>query len=105
MQRIKLTSAGSICDFDHGEGCVTFSWVTTDGLDALLTIDLDGHCSREMPVRSGTEPEIVAVESDRIQLRFRPELADKLQLETDVEMICDFDDATLADLRRLWEYY
>lgn len=105
MQRIELTSAGSICDFDHGEGWVTFSWVTHDGLDALLTIDLDGHVSREMPIRSGSDPEIVAVEPNRIQLRFRPELADKLQMDTDVEMLCQFDDATLADLRRLLEYY
>ena len=74
-------------------------------MDALLTIDLDGYVSREMPIRSGSDPQIVAVEPDRIQLRFLAELADKLQMDTDVEMLCQFDDATLADLRRLGDYY
>lgn len=105
MHRIKISSAGSLLDFDHGEGWVTFSWVDPDAIRRSLTIDLDGHCSREMPIRSGSEPEIVAVTRDCVQLRFRPELAAKLELPPDVQFCGNFPDEVVADLIRLMEYF
>ncbi len=70
MQRIELSSVGSVLDFDHGEGWVTFSWVDTTGLDRKLKIDIDGHCSREMPIRSGSGFGIVDIHDDSIRLCF-----------------------------------
>ena len=92
-------------DFDHGEGWVTFSWVDSFGLDRVLTIDIDGHCSREMPVRSGTGLGIVDIQDDGVRLSFTPELASKLQLETKVEFAGQIPDDVSSDLRRLAELF
>lgn len=101
MQCITLTSAETNCDFQYGEGWVTFFWITSVGLDASLKIDLDGHCSREMPIRSGSDPEIVDVAPDCLTLRFHTTLAEKLELEPNVKLLCSFSDADYADLRQL----
>ncbi len=105
MQRIELSSVGSVLDFDHGEGWVTFSWVDTTGLDRKLKIDIDGHCSREMPIRSGSGFGIVDIHDDSIRLCFSPELASKLELEPEVEFTGQMPDDVASDLRRLAELY
>ena len=94
MQRIELTSAGSICDFDHGEGWVTLCWETPDGLRKTLTIDAAGD--------SGVE--FVSLARDRIVLRFPLVEGDSSHPST-VEYIFDFDEETYRDLERLHEIY
>ncbi len=105
MDRINLYSVVSQLDFDYGEGCITFSWRDVDGICRSLTIDADGHCSREMPIRSGSNPEIVSVTKDHVQLRFRPELAATLELPPEVRFLGEFPDDVLADLRHLKEHF
>lgn len=84
MQSIKLTSTDSWFDFRHGEGSVGFDWEDSAGIKRSLSIDIDGWCSRKMPIRSGFRLEIVEVAENRVRLRFRPELAAKLELDTNV---------------------
>lgn len=46
-----------------------------------LKIDLDGHCSRNMPIRSGDgPPDFVDLQRSCLKLRFNPDLAKRLQL-------------------------
>jgi hypothetical protein len=64
-----------------------------------LTVDLDGYCSRRMPIHSGSGlPEFVEVERGRVLLRFDPVLAAKLELARDVEIVFDVTD---DDFRKL----
>ena len=105
MNRIALASADSNCDFDYGEGWIALCWLTDVGLDAELTIDLDGHCSREMPIRSGTGVSIVSVSRDSLTLNFTPQLAGKLELEANLEFVGEFSDAVYADIVRLAELF
>ena len=101
MTRIALVSADTNCDFDYGEGWVTFCWLTDVGLDASLTIDLDGHCSREMPVRSGTGVSIISVSQGSVTLNFMPALAEKLELDANVEFTGELPETVRADVQRL----
>ena len=94
MQRIELTSAGSICDFDHGEGWATLCWETPDGLRETLIIDVAGD--------SGVE--FISLARDRIVLRFPLVDGDSSNPST-VEYIFDFDNETYRDLERLHEIY
>ena len=101
MNRINVTSFKTNCDFDYGEGWITFCWTTESGIDASLTIDLDGHCSREMPIRSGAGAAIVSVSPDSVALSFTPELAGKLELDTEIEMHGEMSNVVRDDLIRL----
>jgi len=101
MKCIALTSADSNCDFDYGEGWITLCWLTEHGLHASLTIDLDGHCSREMPVRSGSGVHVVDVAPDHLALHFDESLALKLELDADVQFAFGFSADVHADLLRL----
>lgn len=103
MQRISISSVSSVLDFDYGEGWVTIAWVDPIGLEASLTIDLDGHCSREMPIRSGSHARIVEIAQDRIRMHFPPSLAEKLELDPDVEFCGRLSPGVYADLCRLAE--
>lgn len=95
----------SILDFEHGEGWTTFSWLDASGIECSLTIDVDGHCSREMPIRSGTGVTIVSVLRDRVRLRFSDELAARLQMHDEVEFEGPMTETTYADLLRLADYF
>lgn len=103
MKTIANAQIGSTFDFDHGEGWVTFSWFDNDGIRRSLSIDADGHCSREMPVRSGTGVTIVSVHRDRVGLRFTAQLAASLELDHEVEFQGALSEETSADLLRLAE--
>jgi len=104
MQVIPNTQIGSTFDFDHGEGSVTFSWLDVDGIDRSLTVDIDGHCNREMPIRSGTGVSIASVLPDRVRLRFTPELATRLELKDEVEFEGNISEETYEHLLELAEY-
>ena len=101
MNRIALVSADSNCDFNYGEGWITFCWLTDIGLDASLTIDLEGHCSREMPVRSGSGVSLLSVSRDSVALSFTQELANKLELDANVEFTGAIPEAVRADIQKL----
>ena len=102
MQRILATGVESLFDFDYGEGWLTIHWICPIRLDSWLQIDPDGFCHREMPIRSGDgPPQILEVRSDGFRIRFAPELAEKLELDTDVEFVCELSDQTFDDLCKL----
>jgi hypothetical protein len=74
-------------DFDHGEGGLRIQW--NDPIEGRegLTIDLDGHCSRNMPIRSGQgPPDFVLDGTDRLIMRFEKELATKLEIDETLEI-------------------
>jgi hypothetical protein len=104
MLSITNVKFGSLIDFDHGAGWVTFSWRDASGIARSLKIFFDGHCSREMPVRSGTGFEIATVHPDRVRLRFTEQLAARLELDRDVEFVGRIPENAYTDLRRLAEY-
>ena len=105
MLSIANAEFGSLIDFDHGEGWVTFSWSDASGIACSLTIDIDGHCSREMPVRSGTGVEIATVLPDRVRLRFTDQLSARLELDRELEFVGRIPENAYSDLRRLAEYF
>ncbi|MDB4794071.1 hypothetical protein OAG51_01495 [Pirellulaceae bacterium] len=103
MERIELPAVVSMVDFDHGEGWISFSRVNSVKLDRYFTMDIDGHCSREMPVRSGTGVSIVDLQNDCVRLCLTDALAAKLELESEVEFTGQIPGDVATDLRRLAE--
>jgi hypothetical protein len=92
-------------DTDYGEGWVTFQWPDQLYGWECLMIYVDGHCSRRMPIRSGNGlPEFVALQRDRIKLRFDPVLAAKLELEQEVEIAFDVSDDVFRELQKAITY-
>ncbi len=90
---------------DYGEGWVEFQWPDSLYGWECLKIDLDRHCSRRMPIRSGDGlPDLVELQRNRIRFRFDPSLARKLELEQDVEITFDISDDEFSDLRRVVDY-
>jgi hypothetical protein len=53
-----------------------------------------------MPIRSGYGLGSVALQRDRIQLSFEPELAQKLELDEHIEIAFQISDADFAKLDR-----
>jgi hypothetical protein len=93
-------------DTEYGEGCVTFRWPDPMYGWECLTVDLDGYCSKRMPIHSGNGlPEFVEVQHDRIKLRFDPILATKLELEHDVEITFDVSDDEFRELCKAIQYF
>jgi hypothetical protein len=71
-----------------------------------LRIDLDGHCSRRMPIHSGNRPpDFLELRHDGIRIRFDPILARRLQMEEEIEIFFHFTDAEFDDLRRVFDYF
>ena len=105
MRSIANAQIESTLDMDHGEGWITFSWLDANGIDRSLTIDADGHCSREMPIRSGTGVSIVSVHRDHVRLRFTDDLASKLELDHEIGFAGIVQEKTYVDLLRLAEYF
>lgn len=56
MSRYSASYFGAEVDTDRGEGWITFQRPHDLYGYEQLTIDLDGHCSRRMPIRSGNGP-------------------------------------------------
>lgn len=87
MATYKAISVEIIADLDHGEGWIQFLWHDRQYGNEGLRIDLDGHCSRKMPMRSGTgPPEFEEIEAHRLRLRFTPILAKLLALDEVIEI-------------------
>ena len=105
MRSIANVQVESILDFDHGEGWVTFSWLDENGNDRLLTVDVDGHCRREMPIRSGTGVSIVSVDRDKVRLRLTDDLASKLELDHEIEFAGSVSENAYADLLQMAGYF
>ncbi len=101
MQLISDARVETLLDLDYGEGWITFSWLDNSGIDRSLTIDAEGFCHREMPIRSGHGVSIVNLAPERICLRFTDTLASRLELGQEIEFAGRFADNVLADLRRL----
>ena len=104
MKSIEHARIESLLDLDHGEGWIMIAWLDSNGIDRSLTIDADGHCSREMPIRSGTGASIIFVDRDHLRLRFTDELANKLELDREIEFQGIIPENTYADLLRLSEF-
>ena len=103
-KRIEAVAVGVLADPDHGEGWIAFDWfeIPSGG----LKIDLDGHCSRGMPVRSGNGlPEFVELRRDAILLRFDTDLARKLELPEEIEIGFRISDGEFAELRRVVDWF
>ncbi len=106
MSRYSATSVGVLADNDHGEGWVVFRWPHERYGVEELRIDLEGHCSRHMPIHSGEgPPEFVELQRDLIRLRFDPGLAEKLQLPEEIEIAFRLTDEEFCELRRVVEYF
>ena len=45
-------------DTDYGEGWIGFYWIDPLCGREGISIELDGHCSRRMPIRSGQGPTV-----------------------------------------------
>lgn len=104
MRRIAANALGVLADLDHGEGWIAFHWfeIPSGG----LKIDLDGHCSRDMPIRSGSgPPEFVELRRDVVRLRFDDELARKLELPEEIEIGFHISDDEFAELQRVVDWF
>lgn len=106
MPRYAATAVDVRADTEHGEGWVVFRWPHDRYGYEEMRIDLDGHCSRRMPVHSGTgPPEFVRLHRDGVRLRFDPPLAEKLRLAPEIEITFSIPNGVFADLRRVVEYF
>jgi hypothetical protein len=106
MTHYVASDFAAIVDTDHGEGWITFQWPHDVYGYEELRVDLDGHCSRRMPIHSGNgPPDFVELRRDGVRIRFDPILAKKLQLEEEIEILYQFTDAELDELRRVFDYF
>ena len=90
-------------DLDYGEGWLTFYWRNASDIKRSLSIDCDGFCHREMPIRSGAGVTFSSAMKDRVLLRFTPELAEKLRLNEVVEFNGEMSDETYNALLQFAE--
>jgi hypothetical protein len=105
MQSLHARKVNVLADTDHGEGCMRFEWADELAGWDELKIDLDGHCSRRMPIHSGSGGlECVELSRNRIRLRLSPGLADRLRLDTDVEFTFAIPEPDYAELHRAVEH-
>ena len=105
MKSIQIAQIENMLDLRYGEGWLTFSWLDENDIRRSLTIDADGHCSREMPIRSGIGVWVTSVAHDRVRLQFSNDLAARLELEDEVEFVGQIPEDAYADLLRLSEIY
>lgn len=106
MSQYSASSVGINADTDAGEGWILFRWPHELYGYEVLQIDLDGHCSRRMPINSGEgPPDFVEVRREGIRLRFEPLLASKLKLDEDVEIVFQLSEAEISELRRVVEFF
>jgi hypothetical protein len=91
---------------DYGEGWVKFCWPDPLYGHDGLQINFDGFCQREMHIHSGQgPPEFVALQRDRLKLRFSPTLAEKLNLEPEVEIVFNISEDEFAELKLVFGYF
>jgi hypothetical protein len=94
-------------DIDHGYGWISFRWPHDIYGHEELNIDLsDGHCSRRMPLHSGTGAlAIMELRKDGIILGFDPDLAKRLCLESEIEILFSMPDVEFDRLRRVLDAF
>jgi hypothetical protein len=93
-------------DRSYGEGWLSFQWADPLYGREGLTIQLDGHCSRNMPIRSGNgPPDFVDLKRDRVTLRFDPVLAKELELDEEIEIRFALTDEAFYQLQRTIDYF
>lgn len=106
MTSYQASRVDLLVDVDYGEGWITFDWPDAVFGHDQLTIDLDGYCSRRMPIHSGWgPPDFLELQRDRIRLRFAPELASKLKMDEEIEIVFALPDDDFLELRRAIEYF
>lgn len=106
MTKLSASFIGVLADYDHGEGWLVITWPHEFyGYDSLQ-INFDGHCSRRMPINSGSGSfEYVELTRDRIRLHFDADLAGKLKLDEDIEFSFSISDEQFTELRRWVEFW
>lgn len=106
MTTYHATSVGSVADCDNGEGWILFQWPDPLFGSEGLKIDLDGHCWRNMPIRSGGgPPDFITLERDLVRIRFTPALAKSLQLDEEIEIRFSIGDHDYAELQKVVHYF
>jgi len=106
MRGYSATSVRILGDFDYGEGSIEFEWPDPICGYELLIIDVDGHCSRRMPINSGSGWfEFLDVNRNRIKLRFDSALASKLQLDDVITVEYRLTDDEYDLIRRAVDYF
>ena len=71
-----------------------------------LTIDYNGHCSREMPIRSGEGwPDFAELRRNLVRIRFASSLAVKLELPEEIEIGFSLTDEGFAELQRAVNWF
>ena len=105
MKSFAASSVGSPVqiDLDHGEGSIHFSWPDPMFGREGLRITLDGHCSRNMPIRSGYGLRDFTICRDRVSLHFSPQLARSLELSKSIEITFTLSDEEFARLEAAFE--
>jgi hypothetical protein len=106
VSHYSATFVGVTADTDHGEGWIVFQWPHERYGFEQLTINLDGFCSRRMPIHSGQgPPNFVELRRQFIRIRFDRLLASKLQLGEEVEISFRLSEAEFCELRRVIDYF
>jgi hypothetical protein len=95
-----------VADVEYGEGYIQFRWPDPIVGHEGLKIDLDGHCSREMPIHSGDgPPKFIELDRSGLKLWFPPELAKKLKLDQDLELTFTLTDNDYLALQRVIDHF
>jgi hypothetical protein len=106
VQEYVATNVFILADVDNGEGWVIFQWPDELYGYEELTIGLDGHCSRRMPIHSGHgPPDVVELDRNKIRLRFDPELAERLQLSEEIAISYRLTDRDYNQLKSVVTYF
>jgi len=74
MQIINAEISSLFID-EYGNGELTFRWPDNISSYEELNIELDGFCSRRMPIHSGRGIAALELYREHMRLRFTPELA------------------------------
>lgn len=87
-------------DVDYGEGGIEFYWPDPVFGYESFRIDMEGHCSRRMPIYSGSGLEAIDLARDRVRFRFSELLARQLRLGQDVEIAFAISDEDFEKLKQ-----
>jgi hypothetical protein len=106
MQPFVATKVELNADLEYGEGRIRFRWPDQMSGEELLEIDCDGHCSRRMPIYSGTgPPRFIVLERNRVVIQFSATLAKQLRLEEEIEITFSISDDDFQKLVAFREFY
>lgn len=92
-------------DLDYGEGSVEFVWPDEISGWDMLHVELDGHCSRRMPLYSGREGlDRIELSRDRAKFSFAAELAERLKLDREIEIVFSIPDDLFSELEKVVDF-